>query len=239
MPHRWRAINAFAQHRKGFPDLSEATAVPNSASLPLATSSTTSAAACSNKQRDSTIARQRLLPLPLQRHGRLSRVRAPLLKPARRFSRLKLACEKRVRAQKHRAPSLDLPQRHHHHRQVKASATALECSHNSFVSRRRAQQNSRMLRAAARVGFQAHRHCRLDVPTSRDAASPSSRGYPCCLTSHDEQHRRSRGYRQQHSSASATASPENQGLCCVSFTFFNQRKIVDGTADERRLLCMS
>ena len=35
MPHRWRAINALAQHRKGFPDLSEATAVPNSASLPL------------------------------------------------------------------------------------------------------------------------------------------------------------------------------------------------------------
>ena len=122
-----------------------------------------SAAACSNKQRDSTIARQRLLPLPLQRHGRLSRARAPLLKPARRFSRLKLACEKRVRAQKHRAPSLDLPQRHHHHRQVKASATALECSHNTSVSRRRAQQKSRMLRAAARVGVQAHRH-RRHVP---------------------------------------------------------------------------
>ena len=165
--------NAFAQHRKGFPHISEATAVPNSASMPLASSSTTSAAACSNKQRDSTIARQRLLPLPLQRHGRLSRARAPLLKPARRFSRLKLACEKRVRAQKHRAPSLDLPQRHHHHRQVATSATALECSHNPLVSRRRAQQTSRMLRAAARVDFQVHRYRRLDAPTSREAASPS------------------------------------------------------------------
>ena len=34
-PHRWRAINAFAQHRKGFPDISEATTVSNSASMPL------------------------------------------------------------------------------------------------------------------------------------------------------------------------------------------------------------